>query len=93
MESQWIPETSESDFRGQNSMACGIVYITGKLLERRCSKWAHIAHLDIWNTSYGQKKGRKSNDALLSSLLDPLEGLGVLNCGKLELGAALDFQH
>jgi hypothetical protein len=25
-------------------------------------------------------------DALLSSLLDPLEGLNMLNCGKLELG-------
>jgi hypothetical protein len=24
-------------------------------------KWARIAHLDIWNTSYGQKKGRESN--------------------------------
>ncbi len=33
------------------------------------------------------------SDALLSSLLDPLEGLGMLNCGKLELGAAPDFQH
>jgi hypothetical protein len=32
-------------------------------------------------------------DALLNSLLDPLEGLGMLNCGRLELGAALDFQH
>jgi len=32
-------------------------------------------------------------DAFLSSLLDPLEGLGVLNCGKLELGATPDFQH
>jgi hypothetical protein len=32
-------------------------------------------------------------DALLSSLLDPLEGLGRLNYGKLELGAAPDFQH
>jgi hypothetical protein len=32
-------------------------------------------------------------DALLSSLLDPLEGLSMLNCGKLELGGALDFQH
>jgi len=32
-------------------------------------------------------------DALLSSLLDPPEGLGMLNCGKLELGAAPDFQH
>ncbi len=26
-------------------------------------------------------------DTLLSSLLDPLEGLGMLNCGKLELGS------
>jgi len=42
-------------------MACGIIYIIGKFLERRCLKWAHIAHLDIWNTSYGQKKGRESN--------------------------------
>jgi hypothetical protein len=32
-------------------------------------------------------------DALLSSLLDPLEGLGMLNCEKLELGAAPDFEH
>jgi hypothetical protein len=30
-------------------------------LERRCLKWAWIAHLDIWNTSYGQKKGWESN--------------------------------
>jgi hypothetical protein len=33
------------------------------------------------------------NDTLLSSLLDPLEGLGMLNGEKLELGAAPDFQH
>jgi len=26
-------------------------------------------------------------DTLLSSLLDPLEGLITLNCGKLELGS------
>jgi hypothetical protein len=32
-----------------------------KALERRCLKWARMAHLDIWNTSYCQKKGRKSN--------------------------------
>jgi hypothetical protein len=42
-------------------MACGVIYIIGKLLERRCLKWARIAHLDIWNISYGQKKGRESN--------------------------------
>ncbi len=31
------------------------------------------------------------HDAFLSSLLDPLEGLGMLNCGKLELGATPNF--
>jgi hypothetical protein len=60
-ESRWTPETSESHLRGQNSMACCALYINGKLLERRCLKWARIAHLDIWNTSYGQKKGRESD--------------------------------
>jgi hypothetical protein len=25
------------------------------------SKWVRMTHLDIWNTSYGQKKGWKSN--------------------------------
>jgi hypothetical protein len=61
MESQWTPETSESDCRGQISMDCGVLYIIGKLLKLRYLKWARIAHLDIWNTSYGQKKGQESN--------------------------------
>jgi hypothetical protein len=38
-----------------------VFYIIGKLLKRRCLKWACMTHLDIWNISYGQKKGRKSN--------------------------------
>jgi hypothetical protein len=42
-------------------MSCGVLYIIGMLLEFRCLKWARVAHLDIWNTSYGQKKGRESN--------------------------------
>jgi len=61
MESQWTPKTSESNFRGQKSMACSIFYIIGKLLKLKCLKWACIAHLDIWNVSYGQKKGQESN--------------------------------
>jgi hypothetical protein len=60
MESRWTPKTSESNFKGKNSMAYGGFYIIRKLLERRCLKWARISHLDIWNTSYGQKKGRES---------------------------------
>jgi hypothetical protein len=31
-----------------------------KVLKRRCLKWARIAHLDIRNTSYDQKKGHES---------------------------------
>jgi hypothetical protein len=30
-------------------------------LKPRYLKWACMTHLDIWNTSYGQKKGRESN--------------------------------
>jgi hypothetical protein len=61
MESRWTLETLEKNCRGQNQMACGILYIIGKLLERKCLKWARIVHLDIWNISYGQKKSRDSN--------------------------------
>jgi hypothetical protein len=38
MESQWTPETLESELRGQNSMACGVLYIIGKLFKHRCLK-------------------------------------------------------
>jgi hypothetical protein len=61
MESRWTPKTLESNCKGQTSMDCGVLYIIGNLLKRRYLKWARIAHLDIWNTSYGQKKGRESN--------------------------------
>jgi hypothetical protein len=50
----WI---SKGRLQGLNSMAWRIIYIIGKLLECKYLKWARIAHLDIWNTSYGQKKG------------------------------------
>jgi hypothetical protein len=53
------PEISESVLRGQNTMACYDLYINGKLLKCKCLKWARIVHLDIWNTSYGQKKVRQ----------------------------------
>ncbi len=61
MESRWTSETSENSFRGQTSMSSDVLSIIGKLLKHRCLKWARIAHLDIWNTSYGQEKGRESN--------------------------------
>jgi hypothetical protein len=48
-------------------MDCGVIYIIGKLLNRKYLKWARIAHLNIWNTSYGQKKGRESNSREFAS--------------------------
>jgi len=47
MESWWIPETSESDCRGQTSMDCGVLYINRKLLKRRCLKWLALL---IWTS-------------------------------------------
>jgi hypothetical protein len=61
LESRWTPKFSESDFKGQNPLDWGVLYNIRKFLERKCQKWACIIHLDIWNTSYGQKKGRESN--------------------------------
>ncbi len=43
---------------------------------------------------FGKEDNSKTQiDTLLSSLLNPLEGPSVLNCGNMELGGAPDFQH
>jgi hypothetical protein len=39
----------------------GVIYIVGKVLKCRCPKWPRMSHLDIYNTSYGWKKGQESN--------------------------------
>ncbi len=49
------------DYRGQNTSPWGVLYIIGKLLKRKCWKWAHMSHLKICSTSYGKKKGWESN--------------------------------
>jgi hypothetical protein len=46
LKSWWTPESSKSDCRGQNALDWGVHYIIGKLLERRCPKWACMIHLD-----------------------------------------------
>ncbi len=56
-----IMGTSKSDCKGKNPSPWGVLYIIGKLLKCRCPKWARMTHLDICNTSYGQKKGHESN--------------------------------
>jgi len=52
-------------------MACEFFYIIGKLLKHKCLKWACIAHLNISNTSYGQKKGSLTPDQK-KSRIDPI---------------------
>jgi hypothetical protein len=46
---------------GQNPLDWKVIYIIEKFLELKCLIWAHMTHLAIWNTSYGQKKGRELN--------------------------------
>jgi hypothetical protein len=61
LEFQWTPESSKGNCRGRNPLDWRDLYIIEKLLKRRCLKWAHMTHLNVWNTSYGQKEGQESN--------------------------------
>ncbi len=58
---KWTFEFSKRDCNDQNPSPWEVFYIIGNLLKHRCLKWACIAHLDIWNTSYGQKESWESN--------------------------------
>jgi hypothetical protein len=51
---------SKSDKRGQNSLNWKVLYTIGKLLRRRCLKWACMTHLSIYNTIYDRNKDEKS---------------------------------
>jgi hypothetical protein len=59
LEFLWSLEFSENDFKGQKSLDWELPYIE-KLLRCKCLKWAHIIHLNTYNTSYGWKKGWES---------------------------------
>jgi hypothetical protein len=58
-ESSKIPEISEFDCKGQNTLHWGVLYTIRKLSKCKCWKWPHMGHLDICSTSYGKKKGRQ----------------------------------
>jgi hypothetical protein len=58
LESQWTPEYSKNNLKGQNSLDWKVPYTIGNLLRHRCLKWVHMIHLSIYNISYGQKKGQ-----------------------------------
>jgi hypothetical protein len=55
------PEFLERNCNGQNPSVWIVLYIIGKLLKLKCLKWVCVTHLDIYNKSYDQKKGRGSN--------------------------------
>jgi hypothetical protein len=61
LESSGTPKKSELNFRGQNTLHWGVIYINGKVLKCRYPKWPRMSHLDICSPSYGQKKGHESN--------------------------------
>jgi len=65
----------ESKLNGSN-----FFYIIGNILKLKCLKSVHITHLDIWNTSYGQKKGRESNWQFDSRPLKVRNRLDFLAC-------------
>jgi hypothetical protein len=58
---KWTFKFLLCDCKGQNLSIGRVLYIIRKLLKCRCQKWACIAHLDVWNTSYDQKKSWESN--------------------------------
>jgi hypothetical protein len=80
LKSRWTPECLENDCKGRNPMAWKVLHIIRKLLKCRCLKWACITHLNIWNTSYGQKKGRESNWQFDSRPLKVRNWLDFLVC-------------
>jgi hypothetical protein len=47
LESQWTPEFLNNNYRGQNPSDGRVPYIIGKVLERRCLKWARMTHLKL----------------------------------------------
>jgi hypothetical protein len=57
MDSQIFKKRSQ----GSKPIGLKVFYIIRKLLKLKCLKWGRMTHLDIWNTSYGQKKGWESN--------------------------------
>jgi len=82
MESQWTPETSESDCRGQTSMDYGVLYINGKILERRCLKW--LARL-IW-TSETQVMAKTRAGSRTASLTPDHKNSGIDRFSMSDLG-------
>ncbi len=77
---KWILESSKRNYKHQNPLFGKFLYIIRKLLKHTCLKWACITHLDIWNTSYDQKKGWELNWQFDSWALKDGNRLDFLSC-------------
>jgi hypothetical protein len=66
---KWILKPSERDCKGKKPFPYRVLYNLRKLLKLKCLKWVRIVLLDIWDTSYGQKKGQESNYHNVKQLL------------------------
>jgi hypothetical protein len=55
-----VPKFSYNNLKGQNSLDWGLFYTIRNFLRWKCLKWAHMIHLNTYNTSYGWKKGQES---------------------------------
>jgi hypothetical protein len=73
MESRWTPKTSETNLRGHISIACGVFYIVGKLLECRCL--TELALL-IW-TSETQVMAKRKAESQIASLTPDQKKSGI----------------
>jgi hypothetical protein len=56
-----LPKTQSSIARVKTPCIGAVLDVIGKVLKFKCPKWPRMSHLDIYNPSYGQKKGRESN--------------------------------
>jgi hypothetical protein len=63
-ESAGTPKILKFDFRGQNTLHWGVLYIIGKLSKCTCRKWACMSHLDICSTNYDKKKRHFKLDSI-----------------------------
>jgi len=61
VESQWTPECSESDRKGQNPMARRVLYTIGKLLKPRCLKWVRTTHLTFETQVMAKRRAGSQN--------------------------------
>ncbi len=60
LKSLWNPKSSKSNLKSQNSWIEEFLIPLEIFLRLRYLKWALMIHLNPYNTSYGQKKGRES---------------------------------